>query len=347
MLLRRAAVAAFLSIASLVGAVAAPPRPAGAVTITTGNTYVSMGDSITAGATPWYAGAGDFAGWALGRWIGSGFSSWSHLCGRAINNPWPSSVKTQITASGSPTWKNASCSGALTNHLYQTQYQDTVINGIQPINPAQTSYIDSTTKAVTITIGGNDAELLRLINDCTASTTSGPGTGCTSTTAAVPWNSILTGGTSVQSKITTAFNAVAAALPSGAKVKVVLYPAWVPDTTVGTTTVSPTACSAYNLDSTEVAFIASKTRELNQALTNATAGRTGWSTVDAYGPSQAGPRHDMCSGATNKWITGPFSGEYASVAWLPDGSGMVYPLHLNDAGHAGLASIVGPALLAA
>lgn len=328
MFLRRAAAAAILSVASLVVAMAPTPAPAGAVTLTTGNTYVSMGDSYTAGATPWFSSGTDLAGWALGRWIGSGFSSWSHLCFRAINNPWTSSVKTQITASGSPTWKNASCGGAMAANLYQPQYQDTIINGIQQINPAQTSYIDATTKAVTITIGGNDAQLLQLVTSCTQSATTGPNTGCTDPATAAPWNSILSGASSVQSKVTTAFHAVAAALPAGAKVKVVLYPGLVPDATVGTSAVSPTACSTYNLDSTEVAFIAA-------------------STVDLYGPSQAGVRHDMCSGTANKWITGPSTGEYAAVAWLPDGSGMVAPLHLNDAGHAAAASIVGPALLSA
>lgn len=348
MSIRRAAAAAILCVVSLLGATTLTPAPAGAVTITTGNSYVSMGDSFTAGATPWYASGGDLAGWAFGRWAGSGFSSWSHLCFRAINNPWPSGVKTQITSSGSPTWKNASCSGAYANHLYQPQYENTIINGTQQINPAQTSYIDSTTKAVTITIGGNDAQFLQLISACVAGTTSGPNTGCTDPTTGAAWNSILTGGTSVQSKINTAFNAVAATLPANAKVKVVLYPAFVPDATIGSGTVSPTACSAYNLDSTEVAFIAAKERQLNQALVNATAGRTNWSTVDLYGPSQTlgGVRHDMCSGA-NKWITGTSYGEYNNVAWLPDGSGMIAPMHLNDAGHAAMSSTIGPALLAA
>ncbi|HEV7758278.1 MAG TPA: GDSL-type esterase/lipase family protein, partial [Acidimicrobiales bacterium] len=280
--------------------------------------------------------------WAFGEWANSGFSSWAHLCGRAINNPWPNRVKTAITASGTPQWRNASCSGATTANVTGSQYQDTGINGVQPINGPQKNFIDANTKAITITLGGNDADILGLIWKCRTTTT------CT--TAAGPWTSILGAGAgTVETKLDAAYDAIQAVQPAGTKVVVVRYPAWVPDATLASG--SGGACDDgiapdYTITTAETAYIAQATRDLNQAIVNQAAGRTGWSTVDMYGPSQAGARHDMCA-TSARWLTGIDAGETNAVAWHPTGSGQVYPMHLNDAGHAAFDTTVSAFVLAA
>lgn len=335
--IRRALAAVVLTTALGVGAIAAP-TPAGAVTITTGENYVSIGDSFAAGAVPWYALPIQTAAWAFNQWANSGYSSWAHICGRATNNPWSYQVRTAITSSGTPTLRNASCSGATTAHITGSQTADTYINGIQTINSPQRNQINAGTKAVTVSLGGNDAQLLQLILSCRQYS-------CAGSTGA--WSNILgTGAGTVQTKLDTAYDAIEAVQPAGAKVVVVQYPAFVPDETLAPG--SGSACNAaYTIDSAEAAYIAQVQRDLNQAIATAAAGRTGWSVVDMYTPSQAGPRHDMCSGSANKWITGIDAGETATVGYTYGGSGQVYPMHLNDAGHTAYATTVGAAVLAA
>lgn len=293
--IRRTLAAALLAVSLTVGVTAAP-SPSSAVTITTGQNYVSMGDSFAAGAVPWYATDIQIAAWAFGEWVNSGFSSWAHLCGRATSNPWAVQVRSAITASGTPQLRNASCSGATTTHITSSQTANTHINGIQTINGAQRNQINSNTRAVSLSLGGNDANLLKLIHDCRTGS-------CAGATGA--WSNILgSGAGTVQSKLSAAYDAIDAVLPADARVAVIQYPAWVPDETIAGAGTGGACAAAYTIDSTEAAYIAQMTRDLNQAIATAAAGRARWTVVDMYTRSQTPTRHDMCSGSANKWITG-------------------------------------------
>lgn len=351
MSIRRSIAAATVLVAvAASGLVSAPPS--GAVTLTSTQNYVAMGDSITAGAAPYISDPGANASWAAGIFWGTW--NWNHLCYRANSNPWTTRVNARL---GAGQQRRAACGGATTANITAPQGVD--IGGWQQINPAQVSYIDSNTRAVSITIGGNDADILGLIRTCVL----GPcdqGTddgGPSSEWKA--WNGItaahpVTGAPSVQSRLDTAFDAIQAALPAAARVVVLLYPAFVVDPYLRPDAASACDTTGTDLDitSVEATYIGQKARLLNDTISAVASGRPGWQVRDLYAASQGAPgiepRHDACTPLADRWVafpgkTEPFTGQTASVA----GGGQVAPLHLTDPGHTVADLAVGPTLASA
>jgi len=352
-LLRRTAAVLLVASLLVLGAPAGGPSPAGAVTLTGSQNYVAIGDSITAGAAPYIANDWDMVQWASGIFWGTG--NWNHLCLRAQSNPWTQRVHARL---GSGTRRVAACGGAKTSDITSPQ-QVNFAGGWQTINQPQISYIDANTRAVSITLGGNDAGILDLIQSCVlGACDQGTDDGGPSTEFR-RWNAITTvnpntGEASVQTRLTNAFNAIAGALPAGAKVVVLLYPAFVVDPFLrpDAANACDTTGTDINITAAEATYIGEKARALNTAISTAASGRTGWQVRDLYAASQGAagisPRHDACTALADRWVafpgpTIPFQGQTAAVA----GGGQVAPLHLNDNGHVVADQAVGPALAGA
>jgi lysophospholipase L1-like esterase len=114
-------------------------------TAATGDHYVALGDSYTAGPlipppNP------DFPG-----------------CIKSLNN-YPHLVAKDLNLQ----LKDASCSGAKTTDMTKSQDVDP-----NPDPPPQFSALNSTTKVVTITIGGNDIGFTEISQNCASTTNSG------------------------------------------------------------------------------------------------------------------------------------------------------------------------------
>ena len=130
--------------ATVLGALAAV-LPANAMAVSAGDRYVSLGDSYTAGPlipppNP------DFPG-----------------CIKSLNN-----YPHLVAKDKSLKLTDVSCSGAKTTDM--TKSQDVSPN---PDPPPQFSALNSTTKVVTITIGGNDVGFTEIAENCASPTPTG------------------------------------------------------------------------------------------------------------------------------------------------------------------------------
>ena len=213
----------------------------------TPDTYVSLGDSYTAGPL-----IPDQSTDPLG-------------CLRSTNN-WPSKVAPTIKAGK---FKDVSCSGAQTGDMFSPQ---DVTPG--PANPAQTSVIDGFTKIVTLQIGGNDIGFTDIVKTCA---TQNPfGDGCTATY-------VHDGRDELSEKINAAAPKVGNVLAEikrrapNAKVFVVGYPSVIPNTGNGCYPLVPVLGK-------DIPYLRSKVKELNRML-QYRAVAAGATYIDIYTPS--------------------------------------------------------------
>lgn len=195
----------------------------------TPDTYVSLGDSYTAGPLIL-----DQSTDPLG-------------CLRSTND-WPRKVAPTIRAAK---FKDVSCSGAQTGDMFAPQ---NVTPG--PANPAQTSSVDAFSKVVTLQIGGNDIGFTDIVKTCA---TQNPfGDGCTG-------DYVHDGRDELSEKINATAPKVAAVLAEikrrspNAKTFVVGYPTVIPETGNGCYPLVPVLAK-------DIPYLRSKVKELNSML---------------------------------------------------------------------------------
>jgi len=204
-----------------------------------------------------------------------------------------------------PVFRDASCSGARTDHMTRAQNVD------PGPNPPQFDSLDSNTRIVTIGIGGNDIGFSEITRNCTS--TSPTGTPCQD-------RYVVDGRDEISARIQAAAPKVAAVLRGihtrsrRADVYVVNYLPVFPETGGGCYPQVPVTAE-------DVPYLRAKQQELN-AMLAAQAIANDATLVDAY---TAGIGHDACRLPVVRWV------EPAAPA------GPAAPLHPNLFGMEGTA----------
>jgi lysophospholipase L1-like esterase len=274
---RRASVAAFGLAAVVLGACSSAPAPSGQ-THTGG--YVALGDSFTANS---YHGP----------------SASGNGCDQSGRNQ-PHVVQARM---GYATFVDASCDGATTNDILNNG------NGDQ----AQIAFVNSSTRLVTLSIGGNDIGFSDIVKNCTLDyLTFG---GCKADYVSGTTDEISNRIAATAPKVAQVLATVQSRAPQ-AQIFVYGYPTLVPMS--GTS-----SCTGLTLSSGDIPYLRSKQAELETML-RAKAQAAGARFIDVYGPSAG---HDPC--ASSAWV--------ARVIDLP-------PVHPTGAGVDALASIVANAV---
>lgn len=253
---------------------------AAAAAAASGTDYVAMGSSFASGPgiPPVQSGSGAAA------------------CTRSSNN-YASIVARDIGAN----LTDASCGGATTANL---------LTDSQAGQPPQVSTVTSATRAVTVTIGGNDVNYLGSLGAYTCQT--GGGTNCGS----VDQNAINQTFGVLAGRIENVVNAVHSASPQ-AHVYLVSYFTILPDSG---------ACTDVTLSGDQLAFEHSIATRLADATSTA-ATATGATLVDLAAASHG---HDACS--SDPWV---------ETGRPPAGRTQYHP---NEAGMKGAATLVEAAL---
>jgi len=256
--------------------------------------YVALGDSYTAGPlvpTP----------------TGSPI-----LCGRSTND-YPADVARAINPSS---FVNASCSGATTVNMTQSQ---SLGDGIQTA-PPQFNALSANDKIVTLGIGGNDAGLISVAEECTALDILWPfGDRCESHYQSGGTNTELTAIDATGPKVAQVIQGIRARAGQ-AKILVVGYPDGLPQN-------GSNCYPDVPFSSADVTWFNTMEIDLNSVLAQA-AQANGATYVDTFLSSIG---HDACAGS-NAWVNGV----------LPTSA--AYPLHPNEAGEANMARQVEGAL---
>ena len=256
--------------------------------------YVALGDSYTAGPlvpTP----------------TGSPI-----LCGRSTND-YPADVARAINPSS---FVNASCSSATTVDMTQSQSLD---GGVQTA-PPQFNALSSTDALVTVGIGGNDAGLISVAEECTALDVLWPfGDRCKSHYQSGSTNIELAAINATGPKVAQVIHGIVARAPR-AKVLVVGYPDGLPQN-------GSNCYPDVPFSSADVTWFNSMEIDLNTVLQQ-TAQANGATFVDTFSSSIG---HDACQGS-NAWVNG----------LLPTSA--AFPLHPNQTGEANMAKQVEGAL---
>lgn len=255
------------------------PTPSGT---TTSGKYVALGDSFTANS-----------------FHSPGASS--NGCDQTGRNQ-PHVVQARM---GFSSFVDASCDGATSD--------DIMAAGTG--NASQISFVTSTTKLVTLSIGGNDIGFSDIVKNCTIDyLTFG---GCKGDYVSGTTDQITNRINAAKVKIQNVVNAVKARAPQ-AKIFIYGYPTLVPMS--GTS-----GCTGLTLASGDISYLRSKQAQLNSALSSiATA--SGAKYIDVYGPSAG---HDPCS--STAWV--------ARVIDLP-------PVHPTSRGVDALADLVADSVQA-
>jgi lysophospholipase L1-like esterase len=256
--------------------------------------YVALGDSYTAGPlvpTP----------------TGSPI-----LCGRSTND-YPADVARAINPSS---FVNASCSSATTVDMTQSQSLD---GGVQTA-PPQFNALSANDALVTVGIGGNDAGLISVAEECTALDVLWPfGDRCQSHYQSGATNTELTAIDATGPKVAQVIQGIRARAPQ-AKVLVVGYPDGLPQN-------GSNCYPDVPFSSADVTWFNSMEIDLNGVLKQA-AQANGATFVDTFSSSIG---HDACQGS-NAWVNG----------LLPTSA--AFPLHPNQTGEANMAKQVEGAL---
>lgn len=253
--------------------------------------YVSLGDSYT--AAPLVPNA-------TGNPI---------LCGRSTNN-YPSDVTRALSPSS---FSDASCSSATTANMLQSQSLE---GGIQTA-PPQFNALKSNDALVTVGIGGNDAGLIGVAEECAKLDVIRPfGSACK--------NHYTSGGSdpnvaaikATGPKVAAVIQGVHARAPQ-AEVMVVGYPDGLP-------TNGSNCWPLVPISSGDITYINSLETSLNTVLRNA-ANANGARYVDTFTSSIG---HDACKAPGTAWVNGIVPTSAA------------FPLHPNQAGEQNMANRV-------
>lgn len=270
---------------------AATHGPTGATTPPTGQ-YVSLGDSYVAGPL-------------IPAQVNLG-------CLRSDEN-YPSLTAAAI---GSSSLSDASCSGATTVNM--TQSQSTL--GVT-INAPQLNALSATTRLVTISIGGNDIDFVDIITTCAEESLTNPfGSPCTSHYTSGGTDQLAALINATEPKVATVLQEIHQRAPQ-ARVLVVGYPDILPEHNNGCWPLEPIAYG-------DVSYLRQTEKELNTMLATAAAANNA-QYVDTYTPTIG---HDICQAPGTKWIEG-------LVPLSP-----AAPFHPNALGEAAMARALEAAL---
>jgi lysophospholipase L1-like esterase len=273
---------------ALPGAASAATRTASPAATTFSGGYVAMGDSYTSG--PGIATA----------------TSDSGACTRSDHN-YPHLIAAAIDPTS---FKDVSCSGATTDG----------ITGSQSSQPAQLDAVDSTTRLVTVGIGGNDAGLIGGVATCVAlSILDSNGSPCKSLNNGGTANdSLVKSINDAQPKIKSTLLAIKQKAPN-ARVILVGYPDLAP---------SDKSKCAPGVDlpiaTGDVPYLYGINALVNQVWAS-TATAAGVEYVDTYTPGQG---HDVCQLVGTRWVEG--------ITNITNGG----PIHPNGDGMQAFANLV-------
>lgn len=206
------------------------------------------------------------------------------------------------------TLTDASCSGARTDHMTQSQSTDA------GTNPPQFNALTATTDTVTVQIGGNDIGFSEILTNCA---TVNPFDGCKD-------EYVINGVDTISQRIAAAAPKVAAVLQGihtrspAARVFVVNYAAILPHT--GSFGCWPQVPVAFS----DVSWLRSKQLELNAMLATQAAANSA-TLVNDYTASIG---HDACKSSSVRWVEPLIPGNPAA------------PFHPNANGMTGIAAVV-------
>jgi lysophospholipase L1-like esterase len=253
--------------------------------------YVSLGDSYT---------AGPLVPTATGNPI---------LCGRSTNN-YPSDVTRAIAPQS---FTDASCSSATTADMTQSQ---SLQGGLQTA-PPQFNALRSNDKLVTVGIGGNDADLIGVAEECAKlDATSPTGTACKDHYDAGGSDPNVAAISATGPKMAAVIQGIHQRAPH-AKVLVVGYPDGLP--------VDGSSCwPLVPFSPGDITYFNSLEQQLNQVL-GQEAGANSATYVDTFTSSIG---HDACKVPGVAWVNG-------IVPTSP-----AYPLHPNQMGEQNMANQV-------
>ena len=231
------------------------------------------------------------------------------LCGRSTNN-YPQDVAHTIHPSS---FTDASCSSATTADMTQSQSLD---GGVQTA-PPQFNALNSTDALVTLGIGGNDAGLISVAEECGELDVLFPfGTRCKNHYDAGGSDPNVAAINQTGPKVAAVIQGIHSRA-SQAEVLVVGYPDGLPTNGSSCWPVVP-------LSSGDVAYINSLESQLNAVLKQA-AQANGATYVDTFTSSIG---HDACKSSGTAWING----------FIPTSA--AFPLHPNRAGEQNMANQV-------
>jgi hypothetical protein len=228
------------------------------------SSYVSLGDSYTAGPL-----IGDQTG---------------GLCFRSTEN-YPSLV---ASALGIANFTDVSCSGATTDNMTQSQSDDGVT-----INGPQFNALTSSTQLVTLGIGGNDIGFTSIFETCAEDSIDNPwGDPCEQHYTSGGTDQLAAAVQATAPKVAAVLAEIRQLSPQ-ATVLVVGYPDLLPQGSTGCWPVVPIADG-------DVVYLRGVEQELNSMLRQQ-AQAAGDIYVDTYTSSIG---HDMCQSGSNAWING-------------------------------------------
>ncbi len=265
----------------------------GAASAGTGPNYVALGDSYTAGPL-----IPDLTGSPAG-------------CARSTHN-FPHLVAAAI---GAATFKDVSCQGADTSNITKPE---SVPLGT---NPPQLNALSSSTTVVTVQIGGNDLNFIKIVINCTLLSFTDPfGSPCKDHYTSGGTDQLKAAVDKIAPKIAAVLKDIHQRAPN-AHVYLVGYPDILPNTGQGCWPVVPVAFG-------DVPYLRGIEKYLNTMLaTQAAANKAHF--VDTYTGSIG---HDFCQATGVKWIEGLLPTSPAA------------PLHPNGLGEAGMAKAVAAAI---
>lgn len=230
------------------------------------------------------------------------------LCGRSTNN-YPQDVKRAISPAS---FTDASCSSATTADMTQSQSLD---GGVQTA-PPQFNALGSQDALVTLGIGGNDAGLIGVAEECAKLDAAWPfGSRCKSHYSSGGTDYEVTKINATGPKVASTIQGIHARAPQ-ARVLVVGYPDGLPQNGSPCYPVVP-------FSSGDVTYFNSLELQLNAVIKQA-AQANGATYVDTFSSSIG---HDACKGSS-AWVNGIIPTSPA------------FPLHPNAAGEANMAKQV-------
>jgi lysophospholipase L1-like esterase len=231
------------------------------------------------------------------------------LCGRSTNN-YPSDVSRALSPSS---FSDASCSSATTVDMTQSQSLE---GGLQTA-PPQFNALKSNDALVTVGIGGNDAGLLSVVEECAKLDIIRPfGTACKSHYTSGGSDPNVAAVNATGPKVAAVIQSIHARAPQ-AEVMVVGYPDGLP-------TNGSDCWPLVPISAGDITYVNSLETSLNTVLRN-TANANGAKYVDTFTSSIG---HDACKSSGTAWVNGIVPTSAA------------FPLHPNQTGETNMANQV-------
>jgi lysophospholipase L1-like esterase len=236
------------------------------------------------------------------------------LCGRSTNN-YPSDVKRALAPTS---FTDASCSSATTADMTQSQSLE---GGLQTA-PPQFNALNANDALVTVGIGGNDAGLIGVVEECAELDVIRPtGTACKNHYTSGGGDPNVAAINATQPKVESVIQGIHVRAPQ-AEVMVVGYPDGLP-------TNGSSCWPLVPISAGDIRYINSLETSLNAVLKQALADtNTAGETVKYVDTFTSSVGHDACKPSGTAWVNGIVPTSAA------------YPLHPNQAGEQNMANQV-------